>query len=31
MAYITAAHVLEELKGRTLVLNDPEWVRSSPE
>jgi len=31
MAYITAAHILEELKGRTLVLNDPEWVRSSPE
>ncbi|MHA6287848.1 glutathione synthase [Maricaulis sp. CAU 1757] len=31
MAYITAAHILEGLKGRTLVLNDPEWVRSSPE
>ncbi len=31
MSYITAAHILEELKGRTLVLNDPEWVRSSPE
>ncbi|MEE2565422.1 glutathione synthase [Hyphobacterium marinum] len=31
MGYITAAHILEELKGRTLVLNDPEWVRSSPE
>ena len=31
MAYITAAHILEELKGRALVLNDPEWVRSSPE
>lgn len=31
MAYITAAHLLELLKGTTLVLNDPEWVRSSPE
>ncbi|HBJ93252.1 MAG TPA: glutathione synthase, partial [Hyphomonadaceae bacterium] len=31
MAYITAAHLLELLKGKTLVLNDPEWVRSSPE
>ncbi len=31
MSYITACHVLEYLKGRTLVLNDPEWVRSSPE
>ena len=31
MAYQTAAHVLEGLKGRTLVLNDPFWVRSSPE
>jgi glutathione synthase len=31
MAYITAAHILEFLKGRTLVVNDPEWVRSSPE
>lgn len=31
MAYQTAAHVLEMLKGRTLVLNDPAWVRSSPE
>jgi len=31
MAYITAAHILEGLKGRTLVLNDPAWVRSSPE
>lgn len=31
MAYITAAHLLELLKGQTLVLNDPEWVRSSPE
>ncbi|RKQ69018.1 glutathione synthase [Litorimonas taeanensis] len=31
MAYITAAHILERLKGQTLVANDPEWVRSGPE
>ncbi|WP_300380465.1 glutathione synthase [Henriciella sp.] len=31
MAYITACHLLEQLKGRTLVLNDPEFVRSGPE
>ena len=31
MAYITAAHMLEFLKGKTLVVNDPFWVRSSPE
>ena len=31
MAYITAAHLLERLKGKTLVVNDPEWVRSCPE
>jgi glutathione synthase len=31
MAYITAAHILEGLAGKTLVLNDPAWVRSSPE
>jgi glutathione synthase len=31
MAYQTAAHLLELLKGQTLVLNDPFWVRSSPE
>ncbi len=31
MAYITAAHLLERLKGNTLVVNDPEWVRSCPE
>ena len=31
MAYITAAHLLERLKGDTLVVNDPEWVRSCPE
>jgi len=31
MAYITAAHLLEMLHPDTLVLNDPFWVRSSPE
>jgi len=31
MAYITAAYLLERLKGKTLVVNDPEWVRSCPE
>jgi glutathione synthase len=31
MNYITAAHLLEFLKGKTLVVNDPFWVRSSPE
>lgn len=31
MAYITCAHILERLKGKTLVVNDPEWVRSCPE
>lgn len=31
MAYITACHLLEMLKGQTLVLNDPEFVRSGPE
>lgn len=31
MAYITAAHLLERLKGQTLVANDPQWVRSLPE
>ncbi|MEO0786504.1 MAG: glutathione synthase [Pseudomonadota bacterium] len=31
MSYITACHVLELIADRTLVLNDPEWVRSSPE
>ena len=31
MAYITAAHLLERLEGHTLVVNDPGWVRSSPE
>jgi len=31
MGYITAAHILEMLHGETLVMNDPFWVRSSPE
>lgn len=31
MSYITACHILERLKGKTLVCNDPEWVRSCPE
>lgn len=31
MSYITAAHLLELLAGQTLVLNDPAYVRSSPE
>lgn len=31
MAYITASHILERLKGQTFVANDPEWVRSGPE
>ncbi len=31
MGYITAAHILEFLKGKTMVVNDPFWVRSSPE
>ena len=31
MAYITAAHLLERLEGKTLVVNDPKWVRSCPE
>ena len=31
MGYITAAHFLELIADRVLVLNDPAWVRSSPE
>lgn len=31
MAYITACHILELLKPHTLVVNDPEHVRSGPE
>lgn len=31
LGYITGAHILEKLKGRTLVVNDPEQVRNAPE
>jgi glutathione synthase len=31
MGYITTTHVLDVLKGRTLVVNDPFWVRNCPE
>ena len=31
MAYITATHMLEHVHPRTLVVNDPKWVRDSPE
>ncbi len=31
MAYITATHMLEHVHPRTLVVNDPRWVRDSPE
>ena len=31
MAYITATHMLEHIHPRTLVVNDPKWVRDSPE
>jgi glutathione synthase len=31
MAYITATHMLERLHPKTLVVNDPAWVRNSPE
>jgi glutathione synthase len=31
MGYITTTHVLDRLRGRTLVVNDPFWVRNSPE
>ncbi|PYE84792.1 glutathione synthase [Pseudoroseicyclus aestuarii] len=31
MAYITYSHLLELVGPRTLVLNDPFWVRNSPE
>jgi glutathione synthase len=31
IAYITAAHLLERLQGRTLVVNDPANVRGAPE
>jgi len=31
LGYITGAHILEKLKGQTLVVNDPEQVRNAPE
>jgi glutathione synthase len=31
MGYITTTHILERLPKRTLVVNDPHWVRNSPE
>jgi glutathione synthase len=31
MAYITTTHLLELIHPRTLVVNDPFWVRNSPE
>ncbi|MCW3798654.1 glutathione synthase [Sphingomonas sp. BN140010] len=31
IAYITAAHLLERLRGKTLVINDPRSVRDAPE
>ncbi|MGP6087699.1 glutathione synthase [Antarctobacter jejuensis] len=31
MHYITTTHLLDRLKGQVLVVNDPFWVRNSPE
>jgi glutathione synthase len=31
MAYITTTHILERIHPDTLVVNDPAWVRNSPE
>lgn len=31
MGYITTTHLLDRLKGQTLVVNDPFWVRNYPE
>ncbi len=31
MAYITSTHLLERIHPQTLVVNDPAWVRNSPE
>lgn len=31
MAYVTATHLLDRVHPRTLVVNDPFWVRNSPE
>ncbi|SIO16017.1 glutathione synthase [Vannielia litorea] len=31
MGYITTTHILEQISGKCLVVNDPFWVRNSPE
>src|SRR5690606_12253364 len=31
MNYITTTHILERIHPQTLVVNDPAWVRNSPE
>ncbi|MEM9395101.1 MAG: glutathione synthase [Pseudomonadota bacterium] len=31
MGYITTTHLLDQLAGKTLVVNDPFWVRNAPE
>ncbi|MFB2531279.1 glutathione synthase [Paracoccus sp. p3-h83] len=31
MGYITTTHLLDRLRGQTLVVNDPFWVRNCPE
>lgn len=31
MGYITTTHLLDHLAGKALVVNDPSWVRNSPE
>ncbi len=31
MNYITTTHILERIHPGTLVVNDPAWVRNSPE
>ncbi|XSG83167.1 MAG: glutathione synthase [Methyloligella sp. ZOD6] len=31
MAYLTTTHLLERIQGETLVVNDPAWIRNSPE
>jgi len=31
MGYITTTHILDRLKGQSLVVNDPFWVRNCPE
>ncbi|MDJ0638349.1 MAG: glutathione synthase [Paracoccaceae bacterium] len=31
MSYITTTHILQMIEGKTLVVNDPVWVRNHPE